>query len=64
MLESTMTNTIVYSKDNCPQCDKLKKELDRDGIEYVELLLGRDITREEFMRQFPHVRSMPHVLIA
>jgi glutaredoxin len=64
MLESTMTKTIVYSKDNCPQCDKLKKELDRDGIEYVELLLGRDITREEFMRQFPHVRSMPHVLIA
>jgi glutaredoxin len=64
MLESTMMKTIVYSKDNCPQCDKLKKELDRDGIEYVELLLGRDITREEFMRQFPHVRSMPHVLIA
>jgi glutaredoxin len=64
MLESTMTKAIVYSKDNCPQCDKLKKELDRDGVEYVELKLDRDITRDEFLRQFPHVRAMPHLVIA
>lgn len=56
-----MTKAIVYTKLNCPQCDKAKAELQRGGIEYTELLLDRDITREQFMLQFPHVRTMPHI---
>jgi methanogenic corrinoid protein MtbC1 len=27
--------------------------------EYTEIKIGRDITREEFMEQFPNVRSVP-----
>ena len=56
-----MPKAIVYTKEHCPQCDKAKSELRRDGIEYSEVLVGRDITREQFMLQFPHVRTMPYV---
>lgn len=26
----------LYSLPNCPKCDKLKKEYDKQGIEYIE----------------------------
>ena len=52
---------IVYSKPNCPQCDKVKHELKSTNSEYKEIVVGKDITREEFLEKFPHVRTMPHV---
>jgi glutaredoxin len=54
--------TIVYSKEDCPACDKLKAQLARDGEEFTEIKVGVDITREEFIAKFPQVRSMPHVI--
>jgi glutaredoxin len=55
--------TIVYSKENCPACDKLKAQLVKDGEEFTEIKVGVDITREEFVAKFPQVRSMPHLVV-
>lgn len=52
---------IVYSKPNCPQCDVAKNILKQSLADYTEVSLGTDMTREEFISQFPTVRMMPHI---
>lgn len=52
----------VYTKDNCLACVQLKARFNNDGQEYVEVKIGTNITREEFMEKFPNVRTVPHVV--
>jgi glutaredoxin len=54
--------TVVYSKENCPACTALKARLTKDGEAFTEVMVGKDITREEFLKEFPQVRMMPHVV--
>jgi glutaredoxin len=54
---------IVYSKENCPACVALKARLKKDGEEFVEVVVGKDITREDFLQKFPQVRMMPHMVV-
>jgi glutaredoxin len=53
--------TVVYSKENCPACTALKQRLTREGESFTEIMVGKDITRDEFLKEFPQVRQMPHV---
>ena len=53
--------TIVYSKTNCPACDTLKAQLRKEGVDFVEILLGRDMSIEAFKEKFPEVRSVPYM---
>lgn len=57
---------IVYSKDNCPGCDRLLAEYESngwlEGQEFRIVKLGRDISVDEFLAKFPGVRSVPHVV--
>ena len=50
---------IVYSKPNCPQCDIAKNMLKQSQRDFVEVVLEKDIKREDFIAQFPFVRQMP-----
>lgn len=52
--------TIVYSKPNCPGCVTLKNKLKAEGKEFVEVVLGQDMSIEAFKEKFPEVRSVPH----
>ena len=54
--------TIVYTKDNCPACVQLKTKLTSEGVDFVEVHLGKDMTIEAFKEQFPTVRSVPHMI--
>ena len=56
--------TVVYSKENCPACTALKARLTREGESFTEIRVGKDITREEFLKEFPQVRQMPHVVFS
>ena len=53
--------TVVYTKDNCPACVSLKARLSKEGEYFTEVNIGKDITREQFMEKFPHVRQVPHI---
>ena len=53
---------IVYTKDNCPACVQLKAKLTLEGVDFVEVHLGKDITIEAFKEKFPTVRSVPHMI--
>lgn len=52
---------ILYSKPNCPACVKLKSEYQHAGIPYIEVVIGRDITVEQFKNENPWVKSVPFV---
>lgn len=57
---------VVYSKDNCPGCDRLLSEYASngwlEGQEYIVKKLGKDISVDEFLKKFPGVRSVPYVV--
>lgn len=53
---------VVYSKENCPACTALKARLTKDGESFTEIMVGKDMSREEFLEKFPQVRQMPHVV--
>lgn len=54
--------TIVYTKDNCLACVQLKTKLTSEGVDFVEVHLGKDMTIEAFKEKFPTVRSVPHMI--
>jgi glutaredoxin len=58
-----MNKLVVYTKDNCPNCDILKARLKREEEDFIEVNIGRDITREEFVAKYPTIRSVPHMVI-
>jgi glutaredoxin 3 len=52
----------LYTKDNCPMCDKAKNLLTQQGISFTALKLGTDISREELLAKIPNARTMPQIL--
>jgi len=51
----------IYSKDNCGYCDAAKRLLESKGLPYVELKVGRDVTREILLEMVPHARTIPQI---
>lgn len=56
-------SAVIYSKDNCPYCDKAKSLLESANIEYTEYKIGRDLSREEFLEKFPNTRTVPQIYL-
>jgi len=49
----------LYTKDNCPACVAWKAQTTEP---FIEIKIGKDISREEFMAKFPGVLSVPHIV--
>lgn len=56
-------NIEVYTKPSCPFCINTKMFLQSMGLEYTEIRIGKDISREEFLEKFPEARTVPWTLI-
>lgn len=54
---------VLYSKDNCKFCEMAKDLLKTKQFDFTEYRIGKDITREEFMEQFPNIRTAPAIFI-
>lgn len=54
---------VIYSKPNCPNCVQAKTLLSVRNIEYTEVSIGEDITREEFFSLFPEARTVPQIIL-
>ena len=48
----------VYSKNNCPQCVKLKTQLKTWGVEYEEVNIEQDMDARNFVVEQGH-RMVP-----
>lgn len=53
----------VYTISNCGYCGKVKQLLERAKLDYIQTVVGRDITREEFKELYPRITGFPYVLI-
>ena len=56
-----MTYT-VYSKNGCGYCDKVKSLLTLAEVRFIELKLGRDFERSQFIRNFGPGSTFPQVV--
>jgi len=54
---------VVYSKEDCPYCVKVKQVLDMIRAEVTVYTYGTDFTREEFYAEFGDGATFPQVLL-
>jgi len=54
---------VVYSKDNCPACEKTVTLLKNKSKEYVVYKLGKDFERDTLLEMFPDAKSFPVITI-
>ena len=48
---------VVYSRENCQWCDRVKYLLDHLKINYIEYVYEKDFTKDQFYNEFgvnPH----------
>jgi glutathione-dependent peroxiredoxin len=53
----------IYTKPSCPSCIKTKMFLQSRGLEFTEIRIGKDISREVFLDKYPDTRTVPLVFI-
>ena len=56
-------NFTIYSKEGCSYCEKAKKLLDLEKVEYLVYKLGTDFTKEQFISEFGYGASFPRILV-
>lgn len=54
---------VMYSKDNCPFCEKAKHLLSTHHIDVAVKKVGVDVTREELLEIIPNARSVPQIFL-
>jgi len=53
----------IYSKSNCPFCDKAKHWFKSHGYEYTEHRMDNEEERLAFYQRVPNARSVPQIFI-
>ena len=54
---------VIYTKPSCSYCVAAKKLLQFQNIPYHEIVIGEDITREEFLDIIPSAKTVPQIII-
>ena len=44
--------TVLYSRDNCQWCERVRQLMDSVKFPYIEYKYGVDFTRKEFYAEF------------
>jgi len=53
----------IYSKEDCPYCEKIKQVFNLINLNFVERKLNEHFTRENFVAEFGEGSTFPRVLI-
>jgi len=53
----------IYKKPGCGYCVKIDELMTRVGIEAQVIMIGKDVTVEEFRTNYPNATGVPHVII-
>lgn len=54
---------ILYSKDNCQECERIKMLLDRLNVFQLEYKLSKDFNEKQFIAEFGTEAQYPQVAI-
>ncbi len=54
---------IVWSKNQCPYCDRAKALLTQRGIEFEEKKIGGGYTKEDLLEAVPTARTVPQIFL-
>lgn len=58
-----MSNILIYSKTVCPYCVKAKFLLKRKNLEFKEIMINDDKTREEMIEKSGGRMTVPQIFI-
>lgn len=56
-------NIIIWSKENCPQCEIAKNLLNTKGLSFEERKVGSGWTKEQLLEVVPTARAVPQIII-
>lgn len=54
---------LVYKTPGCGHCVKIDELMKRAKLEYTSVVVGKDITREEFIQKYPQATGYPYTII-
>jgi len=54
---------VLYSKDNCQECERAKMLLESKNISYLEYKYGKDFDRRAFVGEFGEEANFPQIAI-
>jgi len=63
MTYQTVMNYTVFSKDDCPYCQKIKEVLKLTGINFVVYTLGEQFDKDAFYGEFGEGSTFPQVVV-
>ena len=52
---------VLWSKDDCQWCERVKQLFAATNIEYLEYKLDKDFTRHQFFEEFEEGATFPQV---
>jgi len=58
-----MNNYIIYTKPDCSYCDQAKQLIEEKGHTYTEVILGKDVSKQELLEMFPGIKTVPIVVL-
>ena len=53
----------IWSKPQCPFCDKAENLCKQKNLEYKKYMLDVDFSREDLVEKFPSARTFPQITI-
>ena len=56
-------NFAVYTKEDCPYCDKIKQVMDLTKLSYVVYNLNEHFDKKSFIDEFGQGSTFPQVLV-
>jgi len=54
---------IIYTKDDCPNCEIAKQILSHLNLEYIDVDIMRGSRLQNFLAEYPDARQMPQIFI-
>jgi len=52
---------VLWSKDDCQWCERVRQLFSATNIEYLEYKLDKDFTRSQFFEEFEEGATFPQV---
>ena len=56
-----MKKAVLWSRDNCQWCERVRQLFTATKIEYLEYKLDRDFSRAQFYEEFEEGATFPQV---